>query len=164
MPKEVLASGVMDPSGDIFSLGITLYELASSGYWVLPQEGLRWHEIRKNNHIPELPKSRSSVMLDLIKKMIHPNKNQRPTADEIMIDNPFMKAAPTQEDTFLLEYICDVDDHHKIKEQEKAVKVELAATVRQTRTSMQNGHIPNDIAASRSWNVRTPTPGSSGFT
>ncbi len=156
MPSELLTSAVKDPSGDIFSLGLTLYELASAGSWILPREGIRWHEIRKLSHVPELPKCRSSVMVNLIKKMILPEKSKRPTADEIMMDNPFMRAAPTQEDTFLSEYVRDVDEHDR----RKVLKAHLATNV--SPTPMQGRNIP-DTNSDRSWNVRTPTPGMTGF-
>ncbi len=159
MPSELLTSAMKDPSGDIFSLGLTLYELASSGSWILPREGMRWHEIRKLSHVPELPQCRSSVMVNLIKKMTHPDKSQRPTADEILMDNPFMKAAPTQEDKFLSEYVRDVDEHDRAKERE-VLKAHLATNV--SPTPMQGRNVP-DPNSDRSWNVRTPTPGMTGF-
>lgn len=109
MPQELLTSALNDPSGDIFSLGLSLYELASSGSWSLPSEGPYWHEIRNGNHVPELPSCRSKSLTELIQTMISPKMDERPTADDIISNHQAVHQAGKASDTFLNDYIKDVD-------------------------------------------------------
>jgi|AntRauTorckE5430_2_1112549.scaffolds.fasta_scaffold01937_2 serine/threonine protein kinase len=159
MPSELLGNAEKQPRGDIFSLGITLYELASSGDWILPREGSRWHAIRDTSHIPELPKTRSPVMVNLVKRMISPNKSDRPTADEILTDNSFLNDSAIQYDKFLADYIRDVNNINAAKELEASEAQNQLTSSRQTPTSMQS---KQSADTDRSWNVRTPTPGMMG--
>jgi len=161
MPSELLGNAEKHPKGDIFSLGITLYELASSGAWILPSEGPRWHTIRDTSHVPQLPKTRSSVMINLVKRMISPIRSDRPTADEILTDNSFLNDSAIQYDKFLADYIRDVNNLNAAKEQKANDAQQQLSRSRQTPTPMQSKQ-PGDT--DRSWNVRTPTPGTGPFT
>ncbi len=143
MPKELLENAEKDPSGDIFSLGITLYELASSGSWSVPTEGNRWHAIRDISHIPEIPKRRTAIMLNLIKRMISPNKEDRPNADKILAENLFMSEAAIQADKFLADYIRDVDNVDAARERKASYLQLQQANQRQTPTPMQNRQNPD---------------------
>lgn len=162
MPGELLGSAERDPLGDIFSLGITLYEIAAYGDWILPRDGAKWHEIRKETHVPELPSIRSDTMVNLIKRMISPKKSDRPTADEILHDNKFLNDSAIQSDKFLADYIQDVDRYYLSRESDKPS--------RQRKLSILNGEIPtpfqnkNSKDQERAWNVRTPTPMSGPMT
>ena len=160
MPNELLRNAEKDPRGDIFSLGITLYELASSGTWTVPTEGTGWHAIRDISHVPEISKRRTPIMVNLIKRMISPNKDTRPNADEILADNQFMSEAAIQADTFLADYIRDVDKVNAAKEREASFAQQQLANRRQTPTPMQNRQTSD---SERLLNVRTPTPGSGSF-
>jgi serine/threonine protein kinase len=151
MPQELLDCDKKDPSGDVFSLGITLYELATPGYWIAPVDGSKWHEIRSEDHVPEIPNSRSPELINLIKRMISPFKDKRPTADDILNDNAFINKAAIQEDKFLASYINDVDKVEKEKETEN-LKALARENNRQTPTPLQNRST-----------MRTPTPGSGPF-
>lgn len=53
MPSELLSSMTRQPSGDVFSLGLTLYEIASDHHIELPSEGPLWHQLRSNS-MPQL--------------------------------------------------------------------------------------------------------------
>ena len=54
MAPELLASGVKQPCADIFSLGLTLYEMSAGCCgWELPSEGPGWHELQSGSHVPE---------------------------------------------------------------------------------------------------------------
>jgi hypothetical protein len=60
MPKELLEDDFRHlPKADIFSLGMTVYEMASCE--TLPKNGERWHELRSDN-VPVL--SRYSLELN----------------------------------------------------------------------------------------------------
>ena len=121
MPQELLSSAIKHPSGDIFSLGMTLYELALSGTRDFPSDGGRWHEIRSAIHVPELPPTRSKKLGDLIRQMIKPDNTKRPTANEILNDNSRVLQAGIENDIFLQDYINDVQEFDHAQEEKHAL-------------------------------------------
>lgn len=88
MPHELLSSWKKHPGADIFSLGLTLYELAASCSFVLPSEGPRWHAIRKGAQSLDIPDRRSHNLVSTIKSMINPNPSKRPKALDILFGVP----------------------------------------------------------------------------
>jgi len=118
MPQELLSTSVKDPSGDIFSLGLTMYELSSSGTWTLPTEGIRWSDVRNGAHVPELPPSRSKSLISLIQSMISSNKDQRPSASATLESNEKICSVGMEPDSFLSEYIRDVQNFDQARERE----------------------------------------------
>lgn len=152
MPQEVLSTAVKHPSADIFSLGLTIYELSSDAQWDLPSDGPRWHEIRDGRHPINLPSSRTKELVTSIQMMIHPNKLKRPTADQILNDFSRIKEAGMLHDVFLADYLRDVQDLEFERERREA------SFRRSTPTSSINLG-----SAERNWNVRTPTPDSNNY-
>lgn len=108
MAPEVLATSKRLPSSDVFSLGLSLYELASSLTFRVPAEGPRWHDIRSGQHTLEVPQSRSPALVDLIQKMLQPDLSKRLTCDQILELEPIVRVR-NQLDTFLRDYIMDVE-------------------------------------------------------
>jgi serine/threonine protein kinase len=158
MPQELLTSPENRPSGDIFSLGLSMYELASSGTFKFPREGSRWHEIRSGNHVLELPSCRSKSLRNLVQRMIQPDVSKRPTAERILIENEDLSGAGKEPDKFLTDYIKCVTEYDNKREREAAIAQRNANISRQTPTPpMLNRKHPIDTDR---WNVRTPTPGS----
>lgn len=69
---------------DIFSLGATLLEIASSIN--LPQNGPLWSKLRDGSYIQFSPTAnRSKLLEDLINRMMAPDPDMRPPIDEIMM-------------------------------------------------------------------------------
>ena len=69
---------------DIFSLGATLLEIASS--MNLPQNGFLWKKLRDGSKIMFSPSAnRSSQLEDLINLMMSPEPEDRPTIEEILL-------------------------------------------------------------------------------
>ena len=114
MPPELLSSGKRLPSSDIFSLGLTLYEVAADHQIEMPSEGPRWHDLRVDK-APDLPSHRGSEMVELIKAMTNPSTCSRPTADFILT-NAKVKAAGHGCDYFLGDYIRDVEEFDRVEE------------------------------------------------
>jgi serine/threonine protein kinase len=125
MPNELLLSCEKHPSADIFSLGITMYELAASPMWSIPTEGERWHEIRSEAHRPDLPSCRNENLVQLIRAMTLPNQMERPSAENIL-KIAEVKRANASIDSFLSRYVNDVERYDSIREREMESAVEDA--------------------------------------
>ena len=121
MAPELLSSDKKHPSADIFSLGLTLYELASSLSFFLPSEGSRWHEIRSGHHQLVVPPTRDSDLLALIQTTLHPTREKRPTAQGILAISKVASAGSTC-DNFLRDYIHDIENFDRSEELRSATK------------------------------------------
>ncbi|CAM9931947.1 unnamed protein product [Pylaiella littoralis] len=80
MAKELLSSTARLPSADMFSLGLTVYEVATR--MELPGDGEYWHAMRDGTAVG-LPSSRSQELGALLRQLKHPDPRQRPTADAL---------------------------------------------------------------------------------
>ncbi|KAG8225806.1 hypothetical protein J437_LFUL005613 [Ladona fulva] len=81
LPKEILEENFAHlTKADIFALGLTMFE--AGGGRPLPKNGDQWHEIR-NGALPVLPQY-SADFNDLLKQMIHPDPDARPTAAQLL--------------------------------------------------------------------------------
>ncbi|XP_014259705.1 wee1-like protein kinase isoform X2 [Cimex lectularius] len=84
LPKEILQDDYSHlDKVDIFALGLTLYQAAGAG--PLPKNGDEWHNIR-SGRIKQFP-NLGNDFNDLIKRMIHPDPNTRPTASDLLSQN-----------------------------------------------------------------------------
>jgi membrane-associated tyrosine/threonine-specific cdc2-inhibitory kinase len=119
MPLELLSLGSRQPSSDIFSLGLTLYELASDISGELPSEGLRWHELR-SDRAPQLPSCRDNELVELIKLMTSPSDTKRPTADTILKNEKVISAGQGC-DHFLRDYVRDIDEYDRLEDERLAM-------------------------------------------
>eukprot|EP00526_Cylindrotheca_closterium_P001805 CAMPEP_0113610570 /NCGR_PEP_ID=MMETSP0017_2-20120614/5097_1 /TAXON_ID=2856 /ORGANISM="Cylindrotheca closterium" /LENGTH=1064 /DNA_ID=CAMNT_0000519467 /DNA_START=164 /DNA_END=3355 /DNA_ORIENTATION=- /assembly_acc=CAM_ASM_000147 len=115
MPSELLSSMTRQPSADIFSLGLTLYEIASDHHVELPSEGPLWHQLRTNS-MPQLPEFRGLPFCELIKAMTNPSAKRRPTADEVLsLDGVLSNGHGF--DAFLQDYVVDVAKYDRLEEE-----------------------------------------------
>ena len=114
MAPELLSSGVKLPCADIFSLGLTLYEMSSGFGWELPSEGPQWHKLRSGSHIPELSSTHDRQLVNLIQKMIQAEKSKRPSADDILKEVLVCEAG-SRCDEFLRDYIKDTEAFDRLQ-------------------------------------------------
>jgi serine/threonine protein kinase len=117
MANELLTSCAKHPGADIFSLGLTLYELAAAATWTLPREGERWHDLRCGSHTPNIPAIRSKSLVLLIKSMLRPNTSERPSAENVS-EHADVKPAIAQADSFLSNYVRDVERYDSMREKD----------------------------------------------
>ena len=84
LAKEAL-NGNISEATDIFSLGITLFELATL-YIEIPQNGKNWEYLRNGNITShsEFPPHYSTELKKLIDDMTNPNVSLRPTATDLL--------------------------------------------------------------------------------
>mmetsp|Transcript_6409 Transcript_6409/g.16264 ORF Transcript_6409/g.16264 Transcript_6409/m.16264 type:complete len:1413 (+) Transcript_6409:433-4671(+) len=106
MSPELLTSSTRHPTSDIFSFGLTIYEIASELHIDMPSEGNRWHQLRSHNE-PRLPSSRGKELEVLVQSMTNPKQSSRPTADQLL-EHTNVKAAGLGPDAFLRDYLQDV--------------------------------------------------------
>ena len=113
MAPELLSSDVKHPSFDIFSLGLTLYELASCLSFEVPSEGQLWHDLRRARRTAsEIPSSRDPDLVQLICQLMGPDQNSRLLADSVL-HNAKVQRAGTVKDEFLMAYISDVEEYEQ---------------------------------------------------
>lgn len=82
LSREMLMHDFCDlRKGDIFALGMSMYELASGS--PIPSTGDAYHAMR-DGQVPRLPAEISDEMFSLIASMLHPNPSERPSAADIV--------------------------------------------------------------------------------
>lgn len=91
MARELLNDSVRLPSADIFSLGITLYELSLVCDPVVPAlqvpaEGPMWHVLRDGLYT--LPTGRPPAFVQLLRSTMAPAAEQRVSAHDILRSLP----------------------------------------------------------------------------
>jgi serine/threonine protein kinase len=86
MALELLSQGGRAPAADVFSLGMSAFEMA----WDIaaPAEGAPWRDVREGR-LPPLPphcnpSNRSLDLLTLVSAMLRPDTRTRPTAADIL--------------------------------------------------------------------------------
>jgi wee1-like protein kinase len=81
LPKELLNNKYEDlPKADIFSLGLTVYTVAT--LQDLPKNGEEWHHLRDGHLMPLTFLSTSHNRL--LQAMAHPDPKMRPTSSEVL--------------------------------------------------------------------------------
>jgi len=100
--KEVLSHRVAHPSGDVFSLGVSLLELASANTFELPSDGPHWHLLRDRLSQAEVIGWRSKSLQKLVSEMMALNPAQRPLAHQVTRDSGVLASSESPSlDAFL---------------------------------------------------------------
>ncbi|KAK7098663.1 membrane-associated tyrosine- and threonine-specific cdc2-inhibitory kinase-like [Littorina saxatilis] len=77
-----LMKGHFGKPADVFSLGLTIMELA--GDLDLPRGGEGWHRLRESQLPVEFISTRSTTLKSVISQMLEPDYTKRPTIDQLL--------------------------------------------------------------------------------
>jgi hypothetical protein len=100
MAAELLRPGHHKPEADMFSLGISLFQLVW-GQAALPKSGHEWHALR-NGAVPACTApNRSAPLQELAVALMHPVPHQRPTAEQVAAMPQVQAALQVAGDAFL---------------------------------------------------------------
>lgn len=125
MAPELLGPGGRAPPADLFSLGMTAFELA----WDvgLPSDGVSWHDVREER-IPEPAPHlcRSRELVQVIYQLLRADPRCRPTA-QALLSHPRVQAACIETDPHLAARMNQVESQEAAATRKAEAKENAAA-------------------------------------
>ncbi|KAI1889819.1 hypothetical protein AGOR_G00166850 [Albula goreensis] len=130
---------------DIFSLALTV--ISASGAEPLPSNGDKWHEIREGK-LPRIPQVLSQEFLNLLKLMIHPDPERRPSASGLIKHPVLLTAARMSADQLRVELNAEKFKNALLQKELKKAQMAKAAAEEKvlhtdrvlTRSTMQSSN------------------------
>ncbi|XP_066840327.1 LOW QUALITY PROTEIN: membrane-associated tyrosine- and threonine-specific cdc2-inhibitory kinase [Anser cygnoides] len=92
LAPEVLGGGprAAGPPADVFSLGLTLLEVAAGRE--LPAAGEGWQELRRGGLPPDMARGLTPELRELLAAMLEPDPQRRPSAEALLRTAPLRRA------------------------------------------------------------------------
>lgn len=109
---------------DIFALALTV--ISAAGAEPLPRNGEKWHEIRRGK-LPAIPQTHSQEFLDLLKLMLHPDPEKRPTAGALIRHSVLLPTARKSADQLRLELNAEKFKNALLQKELKKAQMAKAA-------------------------------------
>ncbi|XP_007886045.2 wee1-like protein kinase [Callorhinchus milii] len=109
---------------DIFALALTI--ISASGAEPLPTNGDKWHEIRRGK-LPTIPQTLSQEFLDLLKLMLHPDSEKRPTAGALIRHSVLLPTARKNAEQLRLELNAEKFKNALLQKELKKAQMAKAA-------------------------------------
>ena len=147
-------AGSKSTAADVFSLGLTVYELAAGPSFDIPSEGTNWHRLRSGSP-PPLPEFRSRELVEVINSLLTPSASLRPTASSVA-ERPVVSSYGERPCPFLSSYVNDVASYDLSQERSIALSHRIARSKRITPTA--SGIAASFQIGEEREGVHTPTP------
>lgn len=109
---------------DIFSLALTV--ISASGAEPMPTNGDKWHEIRQGK-LPRIPQVLSQEFLNLLKLMIHPDPERRPSSSALIRHPVLLTAARMSADQLRVELNAEKFKNALLQKELKKAQMAKAA-------------------------------------